>query len=45
MSLTLLAQSGLAKKFWVKSFLTVVYLINRLPTLVLNNDTPFLQTI
>jgi len=43
MGLTLLAQSGLANKFWVKSFLTVVYLINRLPTLVLNNDTPFFK--
>jgi hypothetical protein len=43
MGLTLLAQSDLNKKFWVESFLTAVYLINRLPTPVLNNDTPLFK--
>jgi hypothetical protein len=41
MGLTLLAQSGLSTKFWVESFLTSTYLINRLPTKVLHNESPF----
>jgi hypothetical protein len=41
MGLTLLAQSGLPPKFWVDSFLTSVFLINRLPTPVLQNESPF----
>jgi hypothetical protein len=41
MGLTLLAQSGLPTKFWVESFLTSTYLINRLPTKVLHNESPF----
>jgi len=41
MGLTLLAQSGLPTKFWVESFLTSTYLINRLPTKVLHNASPF----
>lgn len=40
MGLTLLGKCGLAKKFWVESFLIVVYLI-KLPMPVLNNDTLF----
>jgi len=28
MGLTLLAQSGLSKKFWVDAFLTAIYIIN-----------------
>jgi len=39
--LTLLAQSGLFPKFWVDSFLTAIYLINRLPTHVLQQESPF----
>jgi len=39
--LTLLAQSGLSSKFWVESFLTATYLINRLPTPVLQQESPF----
>lgn len=41
MGLTLLAQSSLSTKFWVDSFLTSVYLINRLLTKVLENESPF----
>jgi transposase InsO family protein len=39
--LTLLAQSGLSPKFWVDSFLIAIYLINRLPTYVLQQESPF----
>jgi hypothetical protein len=39
--LTLLAQFGLPAKYWVDSFLTSVFLINRLPTTVLQNQSPF----
>jgi hypothetical protein len=39
--LTLLAQSGLSSKYWVDAFLTATFLINRLPTPVLNNESPF----
>jgi transposase InsO family protein len=39
--LTLLGQSGLSSKFWVESFLTATYLINRLPTPVLQQESPF----
>jgi hypothetical protein len=39
--LTLLAHSGLSKKYWVDAFLTSVYIINRLPTPVLQNSSPF----
>jgi hypothetical protein len=41
MGLTLLAQAGLSPKYWVGSFLTSIYLINRLPTPVLKNQSPF----
>jgi len=41
MGLTFLAQSGLSTKFWVESFLTSIYLINRLPKKVLNNESPY----
>jgi hypothetical protein len=41
--LTLLAHSGLSNKFWVDAFLTSIYVINRLPTPVLNNSSPFEQ--
>jgi hypothetical protein len=39
--LALLAYSHLPQKYWVESFTTAVYLINRLPTAVLKNKTPF----
>jgi hypothetical protein len=39
--LTLLAHSGLSNKFWVDAFLTSVYIINRLPTPVLNQSSPY----
>ena len=41
MRLTLLAQSRLPKKFWVDAFLTSIFIINRLPTKVLNFSSPF----
>ena len=41
MGLTLLAQSRLPKKFWVDAFLTPIFIINRLPTKVLNFSSPF----
>lgn len=39
--LTLLAQANLPLKFWWNAFHTAAFLINRLPTIVLNNKTPF----
>jgi len=39
--LTLLAQSGLSPKFWVDSFLNAIYLIKRLLTHVLQQESPF----
>jgi hypothetical protein len=39
--LTLLAQSGLSTKFLVDSVLTAIYLINRLLTHVLQQESPF----
>lgn len=39
--LTLLAQSSLSLKFWVDSFLTAIYLIIRLPTHVLQQESLF----
>jgi hypothetical protein len=41
MGLAMLAQSGLSKEFWVESFLTAIFLINRLPTPLLQNGLPF----
>ncbi|RVW82845.1 Retrovirus-related Pol polyprotein from transposon RE2 [Vitis vinifera] len=41
MGLILLAQSELPKKFWVDAFLTSIFIINRLPTKVLNFSSPF----
>lgn len=40
MARTLLLTSGAPHKLWVEAVLTSVYLINRLPTHVLNWDTP-----
>ena len=39
--LTLLAQAHLPLKFWWNAFQTAVYIINRLPTPVLNNISPY----
>jgi hypothetical protein len=41
--LTLLAHSHLPNHYWLESFLTVVHLINRLPSLVLDHTSPFFQ--
>lgn len=41
MGLTLLAQSGLSPKYWVDAFLTAIFLINRLPSPVLQHESPF----
>jgi hypothetical protein len=41
--LTLLAQSHLDSHYWVEAFLTAVYLINRLPTPVLNHQSPYFK--
>lgn len=38
---TLLAQGSVPFKFWIDFFTTVVYLINWLPTPMLNNQIPF----
>jgi hypothetical protein len=39
MGLTLLAHSLVPLKFWDEAFSTVVFLINRLPSKVINDDT------
>jgi transposase InsO family protein len=39
--LTLLAHASMPLKFWDEAFLTAVFLINRLPSRVINNETPF----
>lgn len=39
--LSLFAQSHLPKTFWVETFNTAIYLINRLPTTVLDYRSPF----
>ena len=39
--LSLLAQASLPLKYWDEAFSTAVYLINRMPTAVLNNRSPF----
>jgi hypothetical protein len=44
MRLTLLAQSSLSPLYWVDVFFTLVFLINRLPTKVLDNITPYFFT-
>lgn len=43
--LVLLASSSVPKIYQVKAFQTVVYLIKRLPTLVLNNKSPYEKLI
>jgi hypothetical protein len=44
MGLTLLAQCSAPLQYWAETFQTACYLINRLPTPVLNNASPF-QTL
>jgi hypothetical protein len=41
MGLTLLARCCAPLQYWVEAFQIACYLINRLPALVLNNDSPF----
>lgn len=41
MGLSLIAQSGLPQNYWVESFLTAIFLINRLPTPLLNQCSPY----
>lgn len=41
MGLTLLANASMPMKFWDEAFSSAVYLINRLPTPVLHNQSPF----
>jgi histone deacetylase 1/2 len=38
--LSLLAQASMPLKFWDEAFMTATYLINRLPSRVINNQTP-----
>jgi hypothetical protein len=40
MDLSLLATASMPLKYWDEPFLTVTYLINRIPTKLLNYDTP-----
>jgi histone deacetylase 1/2 len=39
--LSLLARPSVPLNFWDEAFLTAVFLINRLPSPVINNDTPY----
>ena len=41
--LALLSHANLPLTFWTHAFATATYLINRLPTPTLNNDSPFLR--
>jgi histone deacetylase 1/2 len=41
--LSLLAQAHMPMEFWDHAFLTAAYLINRLPTSVLNHDSPYFK--
>jgi transposase InsO family protein len=41
--LSLLAQSGLSSSYWVDAFLIATYLINRMPTAVLDNVSHFFK--
>ena len=38
--LSLLAHASMPLKFWDEAFITATYLINRLPSKVINNETP-----
>lgn len=41
MGLTMLFHANLPLKLWVDAFLTVIHLINQLPSSSLGSDTPF----
>jgi hypothetical protein len=41
MGLSLIAQSGLPQTYWVESFLTAIFLINSLPTSLLQHCSPY----
>jgi hypothetical protein len=41
--LTLLAHAHLSNKYWVDTFLTAIYIINRLPTPVIEFKSPFFK--
>jgi hypothetical protein len=43
MGLSLLAQSHLPTEFWVDAFSLFAYIINRLPTPILSNESPFFK--
>jgi hypothetical protein len=43
MGLSLLAQSHLSSLFWVDAFVTSVFIINRLPSSILGNVSPFFK--
>jgi len=43
MSLTLLANSYLSNRYWVDAYFTAVYVINRLPTPVLQYKSPYFK--
>jgi histone deacetylase 1/2 len=40
--LTLLAHASMPLKFWDEAFLTAVFLVNFLPSKVINGDTPLM---
>jgi histone deacetylase 1/2 len=41
MGITLLAHASMPLKFWDEAFLTAVFLINRLPSKVIHDSTPY----
>ena len=41
--LTLLFHANMPLCYWIEAFLTSVYIINRLPSHAINNDTPFFK--
>ena len=45
MGLALLVHSSLPLRFWDEAFLTACYLINRMPTPVINNATPVFRLL
>jgi histone deacetylase 1/2 len=44
-SLSLLAHASMPLKFWDEAFLTAVFLINRLPSRVISNETPYARLL
>jgi len=45
MGISLLAHAGMPLKFWDEAFLTVVFLINRLPSKTINHEPPLVAFI